>query len=70
VLIKGKATYVNAAELSEPIDVLGSGVSLQRTLIAVIPDLPPDEYRFGISLKTALGTTINSTFEKIDITKK
>lgn len=70
VLIKGKGTYVNPVELSEPIGVLQRGVSLQRTFRAVIPDLPPDEYRFGISLKTALGTTINSTFEKVDITKK
>lgn len=70
VLIKGKATYVNPVELSEPIGVLRRGVSLKRTFRSVIPDLPTDKYRFGISLKTALGTTINSTFEKIDITKK
>jgi hypothetical protein len=70
VLLKGKATIVNPVELSEPISVLQRGASLQRTCKVVIPDLPPAEYRFGISLKTALGTTINSTFEKIDITRK
>ena len=70
VLIKGKATYVNPVVLSEPIGVLRRGVSLKRTFRSIIPDLPTDKYRFGISLKTALGTTINSTFEKIDITKK
>jgi hypothetical protein len=70
VLIKGKGTFVNPVELSDPIGLLQKGVSLQRTFKAVIPDLQPDKYSFGISLKTALGTTINSTFVKIDITKR
>jgi hypothetical protein len=69
VMIKGKKTFINTVELSEPIDVLLKGETLKRTLKTAIPELPPDIYKFGISLKTALGTTINSTFDKISITK-
>jgi hypothetical protein len=69
VVIKRKETFIEPAELSEAIGVLRKGESLQRTLKAVIPNLPTDTYKIGISLETALGTTINSTFKNISITK-
>jgi hypothetical protein len=56
-------------ELSAPVNILHQGESLNRTIKSVIPDLPAGEYKYGISLNTFLGTTLNSTFVKIKISK-
>ena len=66
-LIKGEETFIQPATLSEPIGILQKGESIQRTLKAVMPDLPSGIYKFGISLNTLLGPTLNSTFVKIKI---
>jgi hypothetical protein len=70
VFLKGKDIKVIPVELSEPINILHQGESLNRIIKTIIPDLPMGEYKLGISLNTFLGTTLNSTFVKIKISGK
>ena len=70
VFLKEKDIIVIPAKFSTPVNILHQGESLNRTIKTVIPDLPAGEYKFGISLNTFLGTTLNSTFVKIKILKK
>jgi hypothetical protein len=63
---KEEITIRNAA-LSEKIDILYKGVSVQRTLKFVVPQLPTGSYSFGISLNSPLGPTFNSKFVKVKI---
>jgi hypothetical protein len=69
VFLKEKDISVIPVELSAPINILYQGQSLNRTIKTVIPDFPTGEYKLGISLNTFLGTTLNSTFVKIKISK-
>ncbi len=69
VLLKGKDIILNPVKLSAPISILHQGESINRTIKTVIPNLPAGEYKIGVSLNTFLGTTLNSTFVKIKITK-
>jgi hypothetical protein len=70
VYLKEKEIILNPVELSEPVNIINQKETLNRLLKTRIPDLPAGEYRFGISLYTSLGTTLNSTFVKIKIPKK
>jgi hypothetical protein len=67
VFIKGEETYVQPAVLSEPVDILQRGQSLNRTLKSVLPEIPSGTYQFGISLNSILGPTLNSIFVNIKI---
>jgi hypothetical protein len=65
--LKGKETHIQPVELSEPIDVIQKGQSVQRKIKTVVPDISEGIYQFGITLQTDLGPTLNSPFVKIKI---
>ena len=66
-LFKGEELFIQPSVLSEPIGILHKGESLQRTLKTIMPDLPSGTYKFGISLNSLLGPTLNSSFVKVKI---
>jgi len=71
VVFKGsketKRTTVQDVSLSEPVGVITAGQILNRSLIAIVPELEDGEYRFGICLNTIFGPTYNSRLAKISI---
>ena len=69
VYIKGKEINVKRAETSEPVYIVASGETIERTITAEIPDLPPGMYNYGICLNTIFGPSPNSRFVRIKIGK-
>ncbi len=67
VFVGKENIIIQNATLSERIDILNKGVTIQRTVKFVVPQLPTGNYSFGISLNSSLGPTFNSKFVKIKI---
>jgi hypothetical protein len=67
VLIKGKKIYVQDVSLSEPVAIINGGKTIERSLTAVIPQLPDGDYSFGICLNSFFDPSPNSRFTKITI---
>ncbi|MCJ7449855.1 MAG: glycosyltransferase family 39 protein [Bacteroidales bacterium] len=67
VFIQGEKIFVQQASLSEPVNTISDGVTLERTLISVIPALIEGEYKFGLCLNTLFGPSLNSRFVRIKI---
>ena len=65
--LKGKETHIQPVELSEPIDVIQKGQSIQREMKTAVPGISEGIYQFGITLQTDLGPTLNCPFVKIKI---
>jgi hypothetical protein len=67
VFLKGEEVTGQNVNLSEPIDIVPRGVTLERNLRAVIPDLQTGDYHFGVCLNNLFGPSVNSHFIKIKI---
>lgn len=67
VFVDKEKIVIQNTVLSEKIDVLYGGDTIQRTLKFVVPQLPDGRYSFGISLNSSLGPTFNSKFVKVKI---
>jgi 4-amino-4-deoxy-L-arabinose transferase-like glycosyltransferase len=68
VLIKSKEKNnitVQDVSLSEPIDIITGGQTLERSLTAIIPELEDGNYKLGICLNNIFGPSFNSRFTKI-----
>jgi hypothetical protein len=67
--LKDEDEYIQQASLSNPVGVINPGVTVNRTLSGIIPDLPEGKFQFGISLQNVFGPAFNSNFVKITIGK-
>jgi hypothetical protein len=67
VFMKGEKTTEQAVSLSEPINTVSAGATIERNLYTVIPDLPDGVYHFGVCLNNFFGPSLNSHFTKIKI---
>jgi len=69
VFLRHKDVNKQIVVLSKPLISLQPNETLKNEIKMAIPNLNPDKYHFGISLKTAFGPTLNSNFVKIEIIK-
>lgn len=67
VFLTGEKTTVQDVLLSEPIDIVPDGATIEKNLKAVIPDLQAGNYHLGICLDNFFGPSLNSHFIKIKI---
>jgi hypothetical protein len=67
IFLKGEKVVEQNVLLSEPISIISGGDTVERSLNAVIPDLPDGDYHFGVCLKNFFGPSVNSHFTKIKI---
>ena len=67
--VKAEDEYLQQVSLSNPVGVINPGVTVNRTLSGIIPDLPEGKFQFGISLNNVFGPAFNSNFVKITIGK-
>lgn len=65
--IKGKEIIAQDVMLSKPVAIVPEGITIERDLAAVIPELPDGDYSIGICLNTLFGSSLNSHFTKIRI---
>jgi len=65
--LAGEETHLFKSKLQEPLSIIRSGETITRTLRTIVPDLPPGNYQFGISLDNSLGPAFNSSFSSIKI---
>lgn len=56
--------------LSNALTIIKQGQALSRTLTAVVPDIPPGNYKLGICLVNDFGPAFNSRFSEIRIEEK
>lgn len=67
IFLKGKELIVSQIYPDEPIHIVGTGETVNRTFILSVPELPEGNYNFGLSLNTMFGPSLNSSFRKIKI---
>ncbi len=67
VFVGKEKMVLQNSTLSEKIDILYRGASVQRTVKFIVPLLPSGNYSFGISLNSSLGPTFNSKFVRLKI---
>ncbi len=69
ILEKRRDIHVQKVFPDKRINIIHSGETAEGIFSAVIPDLPCGNYRFGMSLNTMFGPSLNSSFKKIRIGK-
>jgi len=67
VLIRGEEKYVLDVSLSQKIDTILQGETIKRKLVALIPDIPGNNYHVALCLNNIFGPSLNSRFTKINI---
>jgi hypothetical protein len=65
--LAGEKVYLINSKLQEPVSVIHRGETITSTLRAIVPDIPPGKYQFGISLDNSLGPAFNSSFSRVKI---
>lgn len=66
-IIRGKEMYTQDVILSEPVDIIPAGKTIERDLTVIVPEISDGNYSFGICLNTLFGYSLNSHFTKISI---
>jgi hypothetical protein len=57
-------------EMNEPVGVIRAGDTVVRKALAVVPDIKPGKYNFGICLITLTGAAINDSFYPLTVKAK
>jgi 4-amino-4-deoxy-L-arabinose transferase-like glycosyltransferase len=68
--VRGKQVLLYPVEPDQAVDKLPAGGLIYRQFIVMVPDIPPGDYVFGISLKTSVGPTFNDSFNTLAIKER
>lgn len=69
IFLKKDQLHIQKVIPDERVDIVSAGETVIRSFSAKIPALSPGKYDLGISLNTIFGPSLNSNFQRINISK-